>query len=815
MAGVWLRIWRRNGRLAAQYALTIAVGMGAVAAVVSLMLVLVHQPLPYRDPGQLVAVWQRVQSGAPVAAISGPDLVDVTSATTDVFTELGGFIVPRVWLLNDWRGAEQIAACYIEEDPFRALGIRPALGRGVREGDLPAGSAAPAPAWISYRLWHARYGGSPSVIGATIRLADSAAGLYEARYYVVGVLPPGVSIPHPSARQATDVWLILSSDIKGRRSRNAGLFFGLGRLHPGVSVAEAQAALTTVSERLGQRYPNARRRRTVVESLEVMARAPARRTMGLLMLGVGLVFVLGVANHAILMIAEGGRRGRDIAIRAALGADRWRLWSEVAAEQCLLTLFALGLGVAIASALVRALAQLVPAAGLGPPLPHSPPLNITVLFGFAVFALAVALVWSALLVAAAEGRAPTRGLAVDSWLGGAGFNDSDRRSARWRLVLLATQAGIGICLLVPAMLAARTYATASRANLGPAPRGTVVLSVGPRDNVALTDVEAAEFNQQVLSRLGPLPGTQSVALADMFPPPAFPMSFTKQGDAADAAREATAPTAVSADYFRTLGIAILFGRGFDHTDHAGRKPVAIINREMAERNWTTPQEAVGARVAFGSQSQKLLHIIGVAENFTGYWAQTPVPTVYVPGAQSPTLGGQVILHTTASTSSFATLARQALDGMAPPAAISDLSTMQARWQATLTRPLARMAGMLLLALLGLGLSIQGVYAVASATAAARQHELAVRAALGAPTGRLAWDVTRELALAAVVGAGFGVALALGLQPVFEQWLGPMVTRQAEPIVVAVMLLTLAAAVGCYVPARTAARANPVEVLRRE
>ncbi len=361
---------------------------------------LAFQPLPFREPDRLVVVWERAQSGAAVAAISGPDLADFASATGDVFTGLGAFTPPTLWLLDDQRGGEQIVACYLEEDAFRELGITPVLGRGVRAGDLPAGTAATAPAWISYRLWQSRYGGNPSVIGATIRLAQSEAGLYEKPYEVVGVLPPGVSIPHPSVSEPSDVWFILSSDLKRRRPRDAGLFFAVGRLRPGVGVAQAQAALTTIADRLGSHDPVARRKRPVVQGLQAMAQEPARRTMGLLTLGVALVCLLGFANLAILIVAEGSRRRREIAIRAALGAGRLRLWSEVAAEQCLLTLLSLGLGVLLASALLRELAQLLPAAGLGPPLAHVPPLNLGVLLGFAVFALAAALVWAALLVAA-------------------------------------------------------------------------------------------------------------------------------------------------------------------------------------------------------------------------------------------------------------------------------------------------------------------------------------------------------------------------------------------------------------------------------
>jgi putative ABC transport system permease protein len=140
--------------------------------------------------------------------------------------------------------------------------------------------------------------------------------------------------------------------------------------------------------------------------------------------------------------------------------------------------------------------------------------------------------------------------------------------------------------------------------------------------------------------------------------------------------------------------------------------------------------------------------------------------------------------------------------------------MQARWQSTLTRPLARMAGMLLIGLLGLALCVQGVYAVAAGTVAARSHELAVRSALGGRASRLVWNVTRDLVIAVMVGAGFGVAAALELQPLLEQWLGPTAVWQAEPIAVAVVLLGLAAAAGCYVPARAALRADPAELLRQ-
>lgn len=813
IVGAWLRSWRRGPLFTGQFAFTTAIGMGATSALASLMLALGYQPLPYRDPGQLVAVWERAQSGGRVMALSGPDVADFADATHDIFSSLGAFSFPPVWLV-DRKGATKVLACYIQASVFNDLGIRPALGRGVTLDDEPIGASGAAPVWISYEVWQTRYGGSPSVIGATIGIASSAAGLYEKAGRIVGVLPHGVSIPLPFVENTSGVWYLMERDTAAR-SRQSAVFFGVGRLRHGVSVDRAQAALTAVAERLGQRYSADRDKVPVVQNLEAIAQGPARQTMGLLALGVALVFLVGCVNLAVLIGAEGRRRRREIAIRATLGADRLRLWRDVAAEKCLLTFLSLVLGVAFAWALLLLLTRLVPAAGLGPPLLHPPPLNIAVLLGFAAFALAAALVWAALLVVAADGPGSSPALAAAG--GGPGYTglgDPSSRANRWRLILLAAQAGTGVCLLAAAALTARTYATLSVANLGPAPRGEVLLSVSPRDDFVPTDVQVASFNQQVLWRLERLPGTESVALADLFPPPGFPISFTKQGDAAGTTHAATLPISVSPGYFRSLGIPILFGRGFDDTDSKGVQPVTIISLDIAERNWATPGQAVGSEIAFNAKAESHYKIVGVAANFTGYWSQEPVPTVYLPQAQSAYFcGGEVILRTT-SPRTIAALAQQALDGMAIPATISDVSSMQARWQTTLTRPLARMAGMLLLALLGLGLSVQGVYAVAAATVAARRRELAVRCALGASPGQLAWSMTRELVVAVIAGAGVGVLVALDLRPVLKQWLGPTAVWQAEPIAIAVVLLALAAAAGCYIPALAAARANPAEVLRQ-
>ncbi len=818
MERISVRMWRGSLLLTAQFSATIAIGMGAATALVSVLLALGYQPLHYRDPGRLVAVWERPESGDQLIGISGPDLADFADATHSIFASLGGFSARPLWGL-DTRGATKIRTCYIHASVFSDLGMRPVLGREVRPDDEPVGPIRKAgvvpPAWISYEFWQSRYGGTPSVIGTTIGIGSSAMGENASLVRILGVLPRRISIPLPFTKVATDVWYILERDSVAR-PREAKSFLGLGRLRPGVSVAQAEAALAVVLERLGQRYSFNRGKRVVVQTLDEIAQGPLRQTMGLLVSGVALVFLVGCVNVAILMAAEGRRRWREIALRAALGASRWRLWREVALGRCVLAFISLGLGVAFALALLRVLAWLVPTAGLAAPLEQLPPLNVAILFSFAAFALALSLVWSALLVAAAttDGAGASRALSISGGPGYTGLSDRGPRAGLWWLILAAGQAGAGICLLAAAAMTVGTYAIRSAANLGPAPQRTVLLSFDVRSNVFATTAQTLDCDRQVLSQLERLPGTEAIALVDEFPPPGTPVPFFKEGDAAGVERAATYAISVSPGYFRTLGIPILYGRGFDNTDTPGGEDAAIISLDMAQKNWTSPRDAVGSLIHYGSKFQNQLRIVGVAANFTGYWSQEPFPMVYLAEAQTPIGSGLVILRTTASAVSIAALSRQLFDGRTIPAVITDVSTMQARWQATLTRPLARMAGMLLIGLLGLALCVQGVYAVAAGTVAARSHELAVCSALGALPGQTAWNVTRGLILAVMAGAGLGAAATIGLRPILSPWLGAPAAWQLPAIAAAVVLLAMAAAAGCWFPARAAMRTDPVELLRQ-
>jgi predicted permease len=783
-----------------------SLGMTAMTAVVSLMLAIAFQPLPFRDSAQLVEVWNRTESGAPVAALSGAELSELQAGTENIFAYLGGFNLLRLWLLDERGSAEPLRVARLDEAAFRALDLTPVLGRSVR--GTTSGTAGSGPVWLSYRLWQSRYGGRFSVIGETIRVAQNYAGLYENRFEVAGVLPRDIRIPHPGVDEPVDLWGILPEATKVRAAK-ASVFFALGRLQPGRDLAEAQAALTVLADRRPRAVD--RRNRPVVQSLQEIAQGPARRTIGVLAVGVALVLLLAFANLASLTVAESSRRQVELSIRSALGASRWRLWQDIVTEQSALTVCALCLGLPLAWVALHGLTRLVTLADIGPPLPHPPALNVSVMLGFSACALAATLAWSTLMVRRVEARDSDGLLRATHRSGGTGLRPPDRRADLLRFGVLSVQACLGIALMVLAVSLTRVYVRLTAVNLGPAPDKTLFFSVTPLYGGPLTAAQAADFNSQVLSRLRSLPSVQATAFAESFPPFASPMPFWKHDDLAESPRQATHPSVVSNNYFSTLGIPILFGRGFAESDRYAGNPVAIVDLEMARRNWASPQDAVNAQIKVGL-SMRRYEVIGVAGSFSGYW--TPMPTIYLPVNQDPSAGGVIILRTDAPTSITAERARQVLSSMPVQPEMSSATTLQARWQATATRPRARMAGTLLLALIGLALGAQGVYALAASIVTSRQQELAIRSALGASGQALVWLVLRQVIVAVVMGSGMGALGILAVHRLAPQWISAAVSDPAAPIALALAILVLTAVLGGYVPARSATRATSLAWLGR-
>jgi putative ABC transport system permease protein len=803
----WLRRWRRHPLLAAHLIATVSLGIAALAAVVSLTLAVAFQPLPFRDSEQLIEVWNRVQSGAPVESLSGAELLEIQEQTQGVFASVGGFLPLRMWLREEPGSSQSLRILRLEETALRALNVMPVLGRPIAAGaGSPEGLGS---VWISHRLWSSRYGSRSSVVGETIRLAQNEAGAFETRSEIAGVLPPDIRIPSPTVDSPVDLWAVLPGDFKVRAAA-VRAFFAVGRLRSDRTLADAQAVLTASADRRAR--VTARRYRPTAQSFTEIAYGPARRTMGLLAVGVGLVLLLAFANLASLTVAEGSRRRLELSIRASLGAGRWQLWRTLVAEHLALTACALALGLPLAWITLRSLTRLVVAADLAPVLDQPPGLNAYVLIGFAACALGASLLWATFIV-----RDMEPGPSGSSWRSARSssatrLNAADRRSGIYRLAMLSIQACFGLALMVLAVSMARAYVRVTEVNLGPAPERTTFFRVSPTLSGALTDAQVSELTSQVRSLMQTLPDVEATAFADSFPPSGSVVSFRKADDAADPPRVTTDPVSVSHDYFSALGIPILLGRGFGDSDRYGGKQVAIIDMETARRNWTSLEEAVHAQIKIGGRDT--YEVIGVAGSFGGYWAQVPVPMIYLSQNQRPSRTNAVIVRTHSSGLSVAEQARQVLRGTSIQVEMSAATTLQAGWQATATRPRARMLGMVLLGLIGVVLGAQGVYALAASNVAARRQELAIRTALGASEPVLMWLVLRPLIVAVAIGSAIGAAGIVAMQRLAPQWISAAMSEPAVPLALAFAALLAMAVIGGLVPARSAARATTLGWLRQ-
>lgn len=802
-----LRVSRSRSRLIFHHLATVSIGMAAVTAVVSLLLAVAFRPLPFRNASQLVGVWNQVESGAAQESLSGKELTEIHEQANDLFVAVGGVTPLRMWLLDVERGSEPVRMLRLEESAFRALDVRPVIGHTVlgTGGSVAAGIGR---LWVSHDFWQRRFGGSPAVVGQSIRLALNEAGQYEAASEIVGVLPRSVEIPMPGSDLPVDFWAVLPDAFKARAA-DVRAFLAVGRLRPDRRATEAQSALTVVADRRPR--PTDRRYRPVVQSFEDIAFAPARRTVGIMAVGAGLVVVLAFANLAGLTLAEGGRRRLELSVRASLGASYAQLWRAIAAEHLWLAVCGVAVGLPCAWLTLRWLAHLLTAAAIVPPLADPPALHTGVTLGFMAITGLAPVVWTALTLRGAQASHTEHGLGQGLSTGTARLT-GDRHAGVLRLSALSVQAGLGLALMVLAVSMANGYRLLTNIDLGPAPDRTTFFRVAPRTNATLSSAQANDFASHVRSSIRTIPDVESVATVDSFPPASAAASFRKPSDAVGAPRQTTVPLSVSHDYFKTLGIEVLHGRSFDDSDRHAGKPVAVIDREMARRHWTTLEEAVSSPIDFGTRGT--FEVIGVVESFSGYWAQTPVPTVYVSQEQQPSRTSVVIVRTASSVSASPELLRQVIESVPGGLEMSTITTLQAEWHATATSPHARMVGMWLLACIGIGLAAQGMYALAASNAAARRQEMAIRSALGASRSGLIWLVLRPMVAAVLMGLTAGALAVLAVPQLAPQWISAALVAPGIPIAVGCAVVLVIALLGGLAPARSATRSAVMAGLSR-
>jgi putative ABC transport system permease protein len=771
----------------------LALGIGANSALFSVVNVVLLRPLPFANPDRLVMVWTmdpRLRDGrTPVA----PADFDDWRAQTRSFSQLAASS-DAVFNLTGGGEPEMIIGYAFAPEMFSLLGVSAARGRTFTAGD---GDHVVV---LSDALWRRRFGADPGVMGTTVSLDHES-------YRVLGVMPP--NFQHPGR---TQLWVPLALSPKVAHTREARMLRVMGRLAPGVSIAQARAEMRALAGRQAAAWPDTNRNRDAdVETLRHWASGDIEPVLLVLFGAVAFVLLLAVSNVAGLLLARAHSRQREISIRAALGASRSRIVRQLLTESVILALWAGALGLLVAlwgtSVLVRIFPQKIGNVAI-PRLTHIP-IDGAVLG----FTLLVSLV-SGLLFGAIPALAASR-TDLETALRESGRGTSVR-GARLRRLLVAGEIAFAVVLVAGAALMSESFGRLAAADLGF--EGTHVASgrviLGPPRWEA--DAAQQRFVADVLVRLRAMPGITQAGAISTLPLSGWwsDTSYFVEGGPPDELNAAF--NVVDLGYFATMRIPLVAGRLFDARDRAEAPAVIVVDQGVARRSFPGG-DAVGRRFNFGTAAKpEWRTIIGVVGAVKDTSPALPArPTIYVPFAQRawPLIG--FVARTNGDPATAAVAIRDAVwatDAEQPVSYLLSLGELQSDVLAP-----ARVSMIVLgaFALLALGLAALGVYGMMAFAVAQRRQEIGIRMALGARPGDVVRMVLRQALTVSTAGVLVGLPAALVLARTLSGLLYGV--RPGDPLTfVAVALLLGGVAVGAaWRPARRAAGIDPATALRAD
>ncbi len=796
-----LRTLRRMPMFTAVATITLALGIGATTAMFTLVNGILLRPLPYPNADRLVRVIQSYpEKGLDTWGLSQQNLAMYRDRATD-FEAFAGFRGGAVTMRGD-NGPEWLTAVRVTADFFRVLGVHPAIGREfTREEDSPGRNNV---AILANAFWLTRFGGKPSVIGTVVEVEGQPTR-------IVGVMPPEVGFPNPGIQ----IWLPMGLDP----TRTHGwINAGLGRLKPGVSIEHAKRQTTAIMWDWARREtplvnappggPERTKMATIVTPLrESMTRSSAR-PLTVLFAAVTLILLIATANVATLLSSRAAARQREIGLRAALGATGSRVIRQLLTESVALALLGAVVGVALAVVGVRAFA----ASGLGA-LPRMSEVHVDArVLAFTLTVSVVSGLLFGLLPAFHAGRSR---LTSDLT---AGQRESSHRGARRvNNSLVVAQLSLSVILLVAAGLVLKSFARLTHVDLGFRPDDvtSITLPLPQRMNNAAA---MAAFVRTSLEQVRAVPGVKSASLAWTLP-------FEGGGNVdgfmidgrpapANGTEEQMMQVAVSPDHFSTLGIPLLFGRDFTTADDSTGASVAIVDETMATRYWHGA-DAIGKRIRTGGDDVWFT-IVGVVGNVRDLdVANAGMPHLYV---SIPQVGGSrlsLAVKTAGDAANVIPAVRRTIARIEP--GIPFYGERKLTDIVDFSFASRRLVKILLsgFALLAVTLAGVGIYGVMSLHVANRSREFGIRLAVGAEPGRLVRLVLGEGALLALAGVAVGVIGAL----IATRWIQSLLydVSATDPIVFAILPLTLAliALAACYLPARRAAKSDPLVALKSE
>jgi len=794
---------RKNVGFTGVAVLTLALGIGANTAIFSVVNAVLLTPLPYPGSDRIVGINQVWKGGGIADDLTAPEY-EFYRDHTGAFQALAGFRGGPDLPLKRGGATEWLTSVRVTDGFFQALGVAPALGRGVLRDETRPGSAPSVV--LSDSVWRKAFGGDPAVVGQQLEMGDTS-------YIIVGVMPPRFQFVGRPADVFTSLQL-------GNSIADTGMNTSvIGRLRSGTSVTQAQANLDIAFTQMRSHgLAQSAQRGGRVISYQTYLAGDLRASLLMLLGAVGLLLLIACANVASLIMARANVRQREISIRLALGAERLHLLRQFLAESLLIALIG---GVAGVITAAWALSMLISSIPWDVPASSHIGLDARVLAFALAMSLATSLVFGFTSYWQTSRSDPNTSLKEGGTQGGR----SSARS-RTRNALVVGEIALSLMLLVGAGLLIESLYRLHQQKLGFDPQHVYTMTTPFPRSAKLAPAQIWIFEQHVLERMKAVPGVSSAAAVSL-PPLTCCNNLPTQLEGHPDQQHSIGgmeQRAISPEYFQTMHVSLLQGRGFSNSDTASSTPVVIVSETVA-RAWWGGRSPIGDRIIVGEYAGKQFpdalepprEVVGVAADVKNIAVDEAEPTtVYVPASQAYRADNSTawVVRATGNTD-VATALRRAVAEVNPDQRVLDLDSMAQIVARSVARPSFNALLMGIFAALALVLTSVGIYGVLSFHVSCRTQEIGIRMALGAKRGNVVLMVVGEGAVLAAVGIAVGLVLALGLSRFLSSLLSGV--RATDPVVYAVVVLGLlgVALLASYVPARRAAKVDPLVALRYE
>jgi len=784
----------------------LALGIGANTAMFSLAEAFLLHPAPFENAHRIVAlVDSRPQQNIDMNSVAPATYFDWKKEAHS-FDQLGAYSWDEVSLTGDGT-PQKVQAFQVSANLFAMLGVQPRLGRVFTPQEEEPGKDQEI--ILGHTLWEQRYASDPRIIGKNLKVDGKS-------YTVVGVMAKGFDFPLPA-----EAWVPLSIDPKERERRDNRWLWILGHLKPGVSFSAASAEMQTIARRQAEAYPDTNKgwQLRPMPLAQFMTGFLTRQYTILLMGAVGFVLLIACADVANVQFARMSGRSNEFAVRTALGGSRWRVMRQLLTESILLSAGGAVLGLFMAQWEIQLILAHMPAdvarfiAGWK---------TISLDTNAFVFTLVIVVISGILSGIAPSLLASRANLAEALKESGRGATVS-RARGRLRNAFVVAEVSLALILLVGAGLLVKNFQGLLNVNESYSPQTLLTLNLTLPETRYPTPAQRLAFHAQVLQRLSTIPGVQSAALITHVPYSegggvgAYTFSIEgrppdRRGELRNAIIETTTP-----NYFRVMNIALRQGRLLRDTDGAGAPDVAVISESLARR-YFAGENPVGRHIKVGGMDSQRpwMTIVGVVNDVHYSWInKEDIPTIYGPFPQAPPYYTTLLLRTPGDPLQLISAAREQIAAVDPDLPLYNIKPMDRVITESIIGIAYVAAMMAVLGAIALVLASVGVFGVMSYSVSERAHEIGVRMSLGAQTGDILRMVLRGGMLLTAVGLVIGLPVALLLARALAALLFGVEAADPFSFIILPLLLVAVATLACYLPARRAARLDPLRALRYE